>query len=67
MNVKEYLQKFVLARIYTYRNRELAGRFGVRSVPAIFVLDAEGNRVGSFTGYKDAQSFIKAVEEVLTK
>ena len=67
MNVREYLQKFALARIYVYRNRELTGSFGVKSVPAIYIMDAEGNKVGSFTGYKDADSFIKAVEELLTK
>jgi putative thioredoxin len=45
----EYQGKFVLAKIDTEREPELAGQFGVRSIPAVFGL-RDGKAVDGFLG-----------------
>ena len=67
LSVREYLQDFVNVVILTRNNRELTQEFGVRSVPTFFVVDSEGNRVGSFVGYKAPSDFVAEMERLLTK
>jgi putative thioredoxin len=46
---QEYDGKFVLAKVDTERDPELAGQFGVRSIPAVFAF-RDGNAVDAFVG-----------------
>ena len=46
---QEYDGKFVLAKVDTERDPELAGQLGVRSIPAVFAF-RDGNAVDAFVG-----------------
>lgn len=46
---QEYDGKFVLAKVDTERDPELAGQMGVRSIPAVFAF-RDGNAVDAFVG-----------------
>jgi len=46
---QEYDGKFVLAKVDTERDPELAGQFGVRSIPAVFAF-RDGKAVDAFVG-----------------
>jgi putative thioredoxin len=46
---REYNGRFVLAKVDTERDPELAGQFGVRSIPAVFAV-RDGQAVDAFVG-----------------
>lgn len=63
--MREYLKDFVVVKINTGANRELARKFGIRGIPSLFVVDAEGNRVGSIVGYRDAEKFLQEMKKIM--
>jgi thioredoxin-related protein len=64
-SVREYLKDFVIVKLDSRAHRELAQKFKVRGIPAMFVVDAEGNQVGSIVGYRDAEKFLQALKDIM--
>jgi thioredoxin 1 len=56
--------KAIIAKINVDDSPQLAQRFGVRSIPAIFVLK-NGQTVEQFVGVQDKQKLVAAIEAAL--
>jgi thioredoxin 1 len=53
----------VVAKINVEEEQELAAKFGVRSIPAIFILK-DGKVVKDFVGLKDKATLVDAIKSV---
>jgi thioredoxin-related protein len=63
LSVKEFLQGYVCVAIDVDRNRDLTQQYGVRAIPAMFMLDSEGKNLGRISK-RDPQGFIDNVKEL---
>lgn len=61
---KEYDGKIFIYKVDTDKQKELAGAFGIRSIPSILFVPVEGQPQMS-QGALPKESFVKAIEEVL--
>ena len=61
---EEYQGKIVVYKIDTEAQRELAGMFGIRSIPAILFIPKEG-QPQMITGALPKEEFVRLIEEVL--
>ena len=61
---KEYNGKIKIYKVDTEKEQELASVFGIRSIPSILFIPAEGQPQMA-TGALPKQSFKKAIEEIL--
>lgn len=61
---EEYKGKIVIYKIDTEEQRELAGMFGIRSIPAILFIPKEG-QPQMITGALPKEEFVRLIEEVL--
>ena len=61
---EEYKGKIVIYKIDTEKQRELAGMFGIRSIPAILYIPKEG-QPQMITGALPKEEFVRLIEEVL--
>ncbi len=62
--IESVKEKAVAIKIDVDENRDLAARFSIRSIPTIIVLDADGNEVTRFIGYRDADRFLSEFEAI---
>lgn len=53
----------VIAKVNVEEEQELAAKFGVRSIPAIFILK-DGKVVKDFVGLKDKATLVEAIKSV---
>ena len=53
----------VIAKVNVEEEQELAAKFGVRSIPAIFILK-DGEVVKDFVGLKDKSTLVEAIKSV---
>ena len=53
--------------LMTQTGQMLAGRYGLRGVPTLYVFDGEGNVVYSQGGIPDRAAVVSAVEQVLSQ
>lgn len=58
-DIKLLMENYVPVKIDIDSNTLLAGKYGVRSIPNIMILDSWGNVLESFVGYKDKYSVTK--------
>ena len=63
-DVIEALGPFVCIRADFDQEAEAAGRFGIREVPGIVILDAEGGRRHAATGYLTPASLLTYLEDI---
>ncbi len=61
---KEYEGKVKIYKIDTEVERELAGMFGIRSIPSILFIPKEGQPQMT-TGALPKENFVQMIEEVL--
>ena len=61
---EEYKGKIVIYKIDTEAQRELAGMFGIRSIPAILYIPTEG-KPQMITGALPKEEFVRLIGEVL--
>ena len=61
---EEVGSKATIAKINVDESPQLAQRFGVRSIPAIFILK-NGDAVEQFVGVQDKQKLVSAIESAL--
>ncbi len=52
-------EKAVAVKVDVDENRALAAQFGIRSIPTIIFVDADGKEVTRMIGYRDAEGFLK--------
>lgn len=57
--------EFVVADVQTPEGQELAQQFMVNSIPAMFILDAQGNPTFNEVGYTEESVIADAIEKVL--
>lgn len=57
--------EFIIADVNTPEGNELAGEYGVRSIPAIFILDGKGKVVKSELGYQPQNKLEGYIDEVI--
>lgn len=57
--VKQIMQDFVLLKVDIDINKELAMKYSVNSIPNMFVLDANGKKLTTFSGYQSASELKK--------
>jgi len=62
--VKEIGDSAIVGKVNVDEAQDLAAKFGVRSIPAIFILK-DGNVVKQFVGVQDKQTLLKALKENL--
>jgi len=62
--VKEVGDKAVVAKVDVDNARELAIKFGVRSIPAIFIIK-DGSVVEQFVGVQDKNVLVNAIEKAI--
>lgn len=58
---KELGDKAVIAKVDVDKDQQLAAQFGVRTIPAIFILK-DGAVVKQFNGVQDKATLMKAIE-----
>ena len=63
--VKEILQKFVLLKIDTDKEPELAEKFGVVGLPDFRLITPEGKEFRRLRGFQTAEKFTKDLEEAI--
>lgn len=56
---KDSLSHFILAEIDVDFNKAVAQKYGVTSIPNVFVIDAYENNLANSTGYEGAESSLK--------
>lgn len=61
---EEYNDKIVIYKVDTEAQQELASMFGVRSIPSLLFVPAEGQPQMA-TGALPKETFIKAIDDVL--
>jgi putative thioredoxin len=61
---REYNGRFVLAKVDTERDPELAGQFGVRSIPAVFAV-RDGQAVDAFVGVQPESVIRNWIDKLL--
>lgn len=61
---KEYDGKIIIYKVDTEKQRELSAAFGIRSIPSILFIPAEGQPQMA-QGALPKETFVKAIEEVL--
>jgi thiol:disulfide interchange protein len=64
---KVLTEKAVAIQIDVDDNQPLAGRYGVRSIPCMVVIDGEGKEVGRLVGFHDADRFLEEVGKLLDR
>lgn len=65
--VAAYLnENLVPVMVDTEKQRDVAGQYFVRSLPTIWFLDGEGNRIANLPGYVDAPTFLKVLKYIGT-
>ena len=57
--VRQALQGFAAVKIDVDRHPDLVKRYGVGPIPAMFILDADGNVKRSLLGYRPAGEFLE--------
>ena len=62
---EEYEGKIVIYKIDTAKQRELAGMFGIRSIPSILFIPKEG-QPQMITGALPKEEFVRLIKEVLS-
>lgn len=60
--VKLALDDFIFVKIDIDRERDIASKYDVNSIPNVFFLDGNGVAIHSFVGYKDANEIIKDLD-----
>ncbi len=60
--VRSITENFVLAKINIDTNSDIALRYNIKSIPSMFVIDANEKIIHSFSGYKDANQLKRAIE-----
>lgn len=60
--VKLALEDFIFVKIDIDREREIASKYDVSSIPNVFFLDGNGVEINSFVGYKDADEIMKDLD-----
>jgi len=63
---KEYKGKIIIYKINTDKEKELAGAFGIRSIPTYLFIPAKGNPQ-STAGALPRESFVRVIDEFLLK
>ena len=61
--VKMLLENYVAVKIDIDQNRDIASNYGIQSIPNMFILDAYGKVVYSFSGYHDPMQLKKELEK----
>lgn len=61
--VKLVLENYVQVKIDIDENRELANRYGINSIPNMFVMDGNGKVVYVFSGYHNASELKKELKK----
>ncbi len=52
-------EKAVAIKVDVDKHRDLAAHFGIRSIPTVIFIDADGKEVSRFIGYRDADGFLE--------
>ena len=60
--VKSAMNDFIFVKIDIDKNRELANKYNVKSIPNIFFLDGNGFSIHNILGYKTPNEIIKYLE-----
>lgn len=60
--VAEVMENFIPVKIDFDRNKDLVRKYAVKGIPYIFVLDAWGNELYSFIGYRDKMQTLKILK-----
>ena len=63
---KEYQGKLKFAKVNTETNSELAGQFGVQSIPTLVVIQ-DGKEIGRTMGYLDAEALKMKIQEFMSQ
>jgi len=61
--INDFSNNFVFAKVDIDYNRTDASAFGVRSIPAIFIIDIERNKYFQIKGYKDLNYMLRIMGE----
>ncbi|PWA06403.1 thioredoxin family protein [Flavobacterium psychrotolerans] len=61
--VKLVLENYIQVKIDIDENRGLANKYGINSIPNMFVMDGNGKVVYTFSGYHDAEELKKELEK----
>lgn len=57
--------EFVIADVDDPQGQQLAGRFGVNTIPAFFIMDAKGNIVFQDVGVFDKGTLAEKIKEAM--
>lgn len=57
--------EFIIADVDDPQGQQLAGRFGVNTIPAIFIMDGKGNIIFQDVGVFDEDTLAKNIKEAL--
>ena len=61
--VKFVMESYVPVKIDIDKNPEIASRFGITSIPNMFILDANGKIIHQFSGYHTAKDLLEEIEK----
>lgn len=61
--VKFIMENYVPVKIDIDANKDVAARYGITSIPNMFILDANGKIVHQFSGYHNANELIREIED----
>ena len=57
-------KKAVAVKIDVDEHGDIASKYGIRSLPTIIFVDAEGKELSRFIGYRDAKGFLKEFSKI---
>ena len=61
---KEYAGKVKIIKINVDNNQDLAGKYGVRGIPAVFILK-DGNKINEIVGLRSKSDYQNALDNAL--
>jgi thioredoxin-related protein len=64
--IKYVNENYVPVKVDTQRDRKTAAEYYVRSIPVIWFLNSEGEKITSLPGYVDAPMFLKVLSYIAT-
>lgn len=62
--INEYASKFVPLKIDVDQNRDLAAKYGARSIPMVVIIDPMGNEIWKEIGYSSSAPYFRMLDNI---
>ena len=64
--VRQKLRAFIPVRINTDKQKKVAAKYSIKSLPTTVILDSKGKVILNSVGYMEPRNFLKAIDAVIT-